>query len=90
MFQWKCFLTTDIMLEWIEKIWKIYLEENSLLFMDHVSMHIKDTIIEAIEKYNTIVSFIPKSLPFCLQPLDAMVNRLLKDELRKKYVSFCT
>ena len=83
------------MLEQIEKIWKIYLEENSegfasLLFMEHVSMHVKDTIIEEIEKYDAIISFIPKSLNFSLQKLDVMLNRLLKDELRKKYVSFCT
>ena len=57
--------------------------------MDHVNMHLKDTIIEAIEKYDTIVSFINKSLTFCLQPLDVFVNRLLKDEMRKKYISFC-
>ena len=61
----------------------------SLLFMDHANMHLKDTIIEAIEKYDTIVSFINKSLTFCLQLLDVFVNRLLKDEMRKKYISFC-
>jgi hypothetical protein len=41
-----------------KKIWKIYLEENSegfasLLFMDHANMHVKENIIEEIEKFDT-------------------------------------
>ena len=94
-FNENAWVTGDIMLHWIKNIWKIYLDENSegfpsLLFMDHASMQVKENIIEEFEKFDTIVSFIPKSLTFCLQPLDVMINRLLKDELRKKYVSFCT
>ena len=57
--------------------------------MDHASMHLKDIIIEVIEKFDSIVSFLPKSLIFCLQPLEVSVNRLLKDEIKKKYVCFC-
>ena len=64
-----------------KKIWKFYLEENSegfasFLFMVHASMHVKENIIEEIEKFDTIVSFIPKIITFCLQPLDVMINRL--------------
>ena len=82
------------MLGRVEWIWKLYLKENSegftsLLFMDHPNIHLKDKFIEAMEKCNTLVSFIPKSLTFCLQLLDVSVNRLLKDEMKKKYVSFC-
>jgi hypothetical protein len=62
------------MLKWIEMILKIYLEKISegfevySLWLDQVSMHIKDTLIDEIAKYDTI---------------------LIKDELRKKYISFC-
>jgi len=70
MFQRKClgsnryYATMDR-----KRIWKIYLKENregfaNLLFMDHASMNLKDTIIQDIQKYDTIVNFLPKSLIF--------------------------
>ena len=49
------------MLKWIEMILKIYLEKISegfevySLWLDQVSMHIKDTLIDEIAKYDTIL-----------------------------------
>ena len=47
MFNENAWVTADFMIQWVERIWKLYLKENSegfasLFFMDHPSMHLKD------------------------------------------------
>ena len=86
--------TGDIMTQWINKVWVKYINSlgfhfQSILFLDHASMHLKDEIQSELINNDVICHYIPKGITGVMQPLDVCVNKSFKDSLRKKYIDYC-
>ena len=82
------------MMDWIEKVWKNYIETlgtlfNSLLIIDYASSHIKEELAHKFPTLDIEVVYIPKGLTSLLQPLDVNISKPMKVALRNKYTEFC-
>ena len=83
----------SIMLRWIEDIWKKYsffnLKWKTLLVLDNATTHNTNKVKEKIIKCEAYVSMIPSGITSKLQPMDISINKVFKENLRNKYVSYC-
>ena len=59
-----------------------------MLVMNYESMHKIDIVKVKIKEYKTKVSIIPGGLTRYLQSLDVCINKLFKDELKKRYTKY--
>ena len=78
----------------INKVWVKYINNlgfqfKSILFLDHVSMLLKNEIQSELINKDIICHYIPKGITCVMQPLDVCVNKSFKDSLRKKYMDYC-
>ena len=60
-----------------------------MLVMDDASMHKIPEIKRSVELSETKVMMIPGGLTRYLQPLDVSINKLFKEEIRRKYNEYC-
>ena len=80
-------MNETVMIEWIDKCWKtrpgaFFQTKQSLLIMDSMASHKKDTVKDNLLKCKTQLAIIPGGLTCKLQPLDLTVNRVFKDRMR--------
>ena len=87
--------TKDIMLQWINNIWRKYIDAFNnepipcLLIMDQATMHTNEVVIKELEKKDTEIHFIPKGMTCVLQPLDVSINKPFKAHLKNRYIKYC-
>ena len=79
---------TDIILDWIEKVYNPYIRkdpllDNALLITDKASSHISDEIIESCTGSFKDISILQAGCTSILQPLDISIKNLLKLILKK-------
>ena len=72
------------MTQWINKILEKYINSlgfqfQSILLLDHASMHLKDEIQSELINKDVICHYISKGITGVLQPLDVWVNKNFKD-----------
>lgn len=89
--------TDSIIKVWFNKIWVEYLKKTdnlweivSYLILDRATSHQTPDIIDKFKTNDKFFTFIPPGLTSFIQPLDIVVNKLFKDQLRKKYIEYCT
>ena len=87
--------TKDIMLQWINNIWRKYIDAFNnepipcLLIMDQATMHTNEVVIKELEKKDTEIHFIPKGMTCVLQLLDVSINKPFKAHLKNRYIKYC-
>jgi len=76
-------ITETLMKIWIEKIWSKFkpLNLKKLLILDKCSSHKKQNIINLI-KEDSYLEFVPSGCTSLVQPLDILINKPFKDNLR--------
>ena len=83
----------NIMLKWISEVWRKYLffglTWRTLLVLDNTTIHKTSKVKEKFKECDTLLSMIPSGLSWKLQPLDISINKVLKENLRKRYVNDC-
>ena len=84
------------MRRWYSNVWKKYLdsvefntEEDGYLILDKATSHLNPEFIKEFTTGNKIISFITSGLTRYLQPLDIVVNRLIKNALKEVYSNYC-
>ena len=86
--QQKSWMDADQMKIWIEKVWRSRLgglgRRRSLLVYDVFEAHMTESVKAAIARENTNLADIPGGLTSLLQPLDVSLNKLFKDNVRKR------
>ena len=60
-----------------------------MLVLDNATTHNSNKVKEKIKECETYVSMIPSGLTWKLQPLDISINKVFKENLRNKCVSYC-
>ena len=65
------------------------LKWETLLVLDNATTYNTNKVKEKIKECETYVSMIPGGLTWKLQPLDISINKVFKENLRDKYVSYC-
>ena len=60
-----------------------------MLVMDDASVRKIDIVEDKIKECETKISMIPDGLKIYLQPLDAFINKPIKNELKKRYTKYC-
>ena len=86
--------TTDIILDWIEKVYNPYIRkdpllDNALLIMDKASSHISDEIIESCTGSFKDICIWPVSCTNIFPPLDISINKPFKTYIKEKYIRYC-
>ena len=86
--------TTDIINDWLDKIYLPYINKDpllgsGLLIMDKASSHINEDIIEKCTGQFCDVSILPSGCTSILQPLDISINKPFKNALKEKYIRYC-
>ena len=89
--------TEDIIIDWVNKIWNPYLikdnicnEENmGYLIIDQATSHITSNVLNFLKGPNRDITYIPGGLTRFLQPLDVVINKPFKENLRELYISHC-
>ena len=86
--------TNDIMLDWIDKVYKPYIFKDpllgsSLLIIDKASSHICDEVIESCTENYMNISILPAGTTSVLQPLDISINKIFKTFIKEKYIKYC-
>ena len=77
-------MSTEIMLDYVDKIIKPYIGENKcLLVLDDYKAHKTQDILDYFSKNNVQPFIIPGGFTYCLQPLDVIINKPIKDTLRR-------
>ena len=81
------------MLNWIKYIWydyvKFKLKKDSMLFLDDATSHNTPEVRKKISELGSEVIKIPSGCTCRLQPVDVVINKPLKDAIKKKYVEYC-
>ena len=88
--QTNAWITEGLMKNRLEKIWKkINLPPNivKLLLLDHCSSHLKDSVAKTV-KENGDIDFIPPGTTSLLQPLDLMINKPFKENLKALFAKW--
>ena len=57
--------------------------KNSVLLLDQYPVHISDFIKEEAKKKNIKLIYVPKGLTYKYQPLDVLINGILKQKAKK-------
>ena len=73
----------------MEEILIFNLKWKTLLVLDNATTHNTNKVKEKIKECETYASMIPSGLTWKLHPLDIIINRVFKENLRNKYVSYC-
>ena len=86
--------TTEIMIDWIEKIYftcikQDHLSGSALLFLDKASSHIKEEVIEKRTGNLMDISILPGGTTSIMKPLDISINKKFKNYIREKYINHC-
>ena len=86
--------TTEIILDWIDKVYNPYINKdpllgNALLIIDKASSHISDEIIESCTGKFKDISILPAGCTNILQPLDIAINKTFKTYIKEKYIRYC-
>ena len=90
--------TTDSIIKvWFNKIWLEYLKETDnlcenvgYLILDRATSHQIPNIIDKFKTKDKFFTYIPHGLTRFIQLLNVVVNKPFKDQLRKKYIVYCT
>ena len=80
-------ITETIMKDWVNNIYKkmkLPLKTVKLLLLDHCSAHIKDSVKTLIQEEGHL-DFIPPGTTSLIQPLDLMINKSFKENLKTDY-----
>lgn len=67
----------------LEEIYKNTKGKNSVLLLDQFAVHISDFIKREAETKNIKLIFVPKGLTHKYQPLDVLINGILKQKAKK-------
>ena len=67
----------------LEEIYKNTKGKASVLLLDQFSSHTDDFIKEEAKKKNIKLIYVPKGLTYKYQPLDVMINGILKQKAKK-------
>ena len=59
-----------------------------MLVMDDASVRKIDIVEDKIKECETKISMIPDGLKIYLQPLDVLINKPIKNELKKRYTKY--
>jgi hypothetical protein len=79
----------ELMKEWIGKCYNLgeqfFSTSKSLLIMDNYGTHKKESVLAILNKFNTVVKFIPANTTNYLQPLDVAFNSSFKAALKAEF-----
>jgi len=84
----KGWITEEILLEWLEKIWlNLNLSPGlkPLLLFDHCKVHTSKKILDFLKNNNILYDIIPAGTTGYLQPLDVSINKPLKTYIKQKF-----
>ncbi len=83
----KGWMNEEEMGKWLENCWArrpgAIFSPKSLLVMDSMRAHLKDSVKDRCKRVNTSLAIIPGGLTKKLQPLDLSVNHIFKSNVRK-------
>jgi hypothetical protein len=86
---WMC---EELMLEWIERVWKPWIEaqqlESSLLIVDSFKGHTTSSVFNALNDCGTGVDIIPGGYTGDVQVLDVGINKPFKNGLQPGFEMF--
>jgi DDE superfamily endonuclease len=89
----KAWFDEQIMLDWIDKVWKpLMVKRNhrlTYLLIDECPVHLTSRVQEAFVKLNTEVDLIPPGYTALLQVMDVGLNKPFKDHCRKSFELWC-
>ena len=87
--QKNAWIDKDLMLYWIENIWKVFTNGRpSLLILDRCKAHLDDKVKDAFQKCNTTTILIPGGCTSVVQQLDVSLNKPIKDHLRSQWTDY--
>lgn len=87
--QKNAWIDKDLMLYWIQNIWKAFTKGRpSLLILDRCKAHLEDSVKDAFQKCNTTTILIPGGCTSVVQPLDVSLNKPIKDHLRSQWTGY--
>ena len=83
-------MNEEMMLTWIEKVWKPFAEKRSvsMLIIDSCTAHLTSSVKQAIEELGTVLEIIPGGYTSKLQVMDVGLNKPFKDRLRDQVDDF--
>ena len=78
------------MLEWIEKVWKPFVQDKPLTYpvIDEFSAHMTEAVGQAFGRLRTVVDFVVGGYTSKLQTLDVGVNKPFKGYMRDQFEQF--
>ncbi|EGZ17401.1 hypothetical protein PHYSODRAFT_504164 [Phytophthora sojae] len=80
--QRKAYRSEEVMLEWIQRIWKPSVNGCKLLLLDSLKVYKME------EDCCTQVEFVPPGITGIAQPMDVAVMKSFKDNVRKRYLAY--
>ena len=83
--QLKAWMNEEVMLKWIERVWKPFTASKNgltMLIIDQMKAHLLPTVKRAIENCGTILEFIPAGFTSRLQVCNIGLNKPFKDYIR--------
>ncbi len=85
--QEKAWMDEELMLEWIEKVWKPEVEgnEQTYLILDECRTHLTTSVRNAFAECRTEIELIPGGYTSKLQPMDVGINKPFKNHIRAEF-----
>jgi len=87
--QAKGWMTTELMKDWLQKVWGArpgaLLRLPAMLALDAFRGHLTPEVKSEMRKQKTEMVVIPAGMTSVLQPLDACINKPFKDKVKAKY-----
>ncbi|CAB4429578.1 unnamed protein product [Rhizophagus irregularis] len=89
-FQDKGWMTSDLMKNYIDFLFKIRMSENlskepAMMLYDSFRGHLEESVKAKFKQHNFQLAIIPGGLTSVCQPLDVSINKPFKDNLRKEW-----
>ncbi|CAB4409001.1 unnamed protein product [Rhizophagus irregularis] len=89
-FQDKGWMTSDLMKNYIDFLFKIRMSENlskkpAMMLYDSFRDHLEESVKAKFKQHNFQLAVIPEGLTSVCQPLDVSINKPFKDNLRKEW-----
>ena len=89
-FQENAWMTSDLMKNYIDFLFKIRMSENlskesSMMVYDSFRGHLEESVKAKFRQHNFQLAVIPAGLTSLCQPLDVSINKPFKDNLRKEW-----